>query len=82
MSFRTIRPKRSQCAYSRHRWETVNLKGRPILICKKCGAFIDKRIKDKTITKREIRQAKGKPRKPRTKEEIFEETWEKYQLGV
>jgi len=83
MSFRVIpQRKKPQCPFGKHQWDTANVQGRPVLVCRRCPAFIDRRLKEKTITEQELRKEKSKPRKQRTKEDIFKEVWAKYQRQI
>lgn len=58
-------------------WRTVEIMGVPFLVCRRCGRSLPQAVKEKTITKQEIREMQKKPKYPKTTKEIIEDAWEK-----
>jgi len=57
---------------------TIMYLGVPHLYCTKCGGIMSKGIHEGTVTKHDLRkQDEKRIRKPRTNEEILEESWRK-----
>jgi len=68
------------CQTGKHHWETVNYRGIPMLVCRKCGAIVSKAIHEKTVGERDYRKlTKLGAYRPLTKEEMMEIAWQLYQ---
>lgn len=76
MQIEPWRKKEHWCSLGKHNWVTTIVMGIPVMICKSCGATIPQAVKEKTMTKQDIRKTQQKPKRPKTIHEIFEKAWE------